>query len=64
MEVVKNLLRIGEVWLPRGVRVKAHLLDRVGDVGPGEGEVLESPGESPVGRRVTDGASSSSETFV
>jgi hypothetical protein len=25
-----------------GVHVKAHLLDYVGDVGPSEGEVLES----------------------
>jgi hypothetical protein len=25
------------------VHVEAHLLDHVGNVGPGEGEVLESP---------------------
>jgi hypothetical protein len=28
MEVVKNLLRSDEVWLPWCVHVKAHLLDR------------------------------------
>jgi hypothetical protein len=54
MEVAKNLLHSGEVWLSRGVLVKAHPLDRVGNVGPGEGEVLESPIESLVGRCVTD----------
>jgi hypothetical protein len=32
----------------------AHLLDGVGDVGPGEGEVLEHTGEAPVGRCVGD----------
>jgi hypothetical protein len=40
IEVAKNPLRNGEVGLPRGVHVKAHLLDRVGDVGPSEGEIL------------------------
>jgi hypothetical protein len=31
------MLESGEVGLPWGVHVKAHLLDDVGDVGPGEG---------------------------
>jgi hypothetical protein len=35
--------------------VEAHLLDRVGNVGPGEGEVLESPSQAAVGSRVADG---------
>lgn len=48
-EVVKNPLASGEVGLPRGVHVKAHLLDCVGDVGPGEGEVPKSLSEAPVG---------------
>jgi hypothetical protein len=30
------------------------MLDDVGDVGPGEGEVLERAGEAPVGRHVAD----------
>jgi hypothetical protein len=42
------------VGLPRGVHMQAHLLDDVGDVGPGEGEVLEHAREAPVGRRVGD----------
>jgi hypothetical protein len=34
--------------------VKAHLLDVVGDVGPGESQVLESAGEALIGRCVGD----------
>jgi hypothetical protein len=37
------------------VHVEAHLLDCVGDVRPGEGEVLESPSQVAVGSRVVDG---------
>jgi hypothetical protein len=40
--------------LSRGVHMQAHLLDDVGDVGPGEGEVLERAGQASVGRRVGD----------
>jgi hypothetical protein len=35
--------------------VEAHLLDRVGDVRAGEGEVLESPDQAVIGSQVTDG---------
>jgi hypothetical protein len=41
--------------LMRVVHVEAHLLDRIGNVGPGECEVLESPSQAVVGTRVTDG---------
>jgi hypothetical protein len=41
-----------------------HLLDRVGNVGPGEGEVLESPSQDTVGSRVADGAPMSEETLA
>jgi hypothetical protein len=37
------------------MNVEAHLLDRVGNVGPGEGDVLESPSQVAVGSRVADG---------
>jgi hypothetical protein len=37
------------------MHVEAHLLDRVGKVGSGEGEVLESPNQATVGSRVADG---------
>jgi hypothetical protein len=40
--------------LLRGVHVEAHLLHDVGDVGPGEGQVLEGVGQAPVGCRVYD----------
>jgi hypothetical protein len=36
--------------------VEAHLLYHVGNGGPGEGEVLESPSQAAVGSRVTYGA--------
>jgi hypothetical protein len=36
------------------VHVQAHLLDGVGEVGPGEGQVLEGTGQALVGRRVGD----------
>ena len=39
---------MGILW---GVYVKAHLLDVVGEIGPGEGQVLKGAGEASVGRR-------------
>lgn len=48
IETTKNLLRSGEVGLPPGVHVEAHLMDRRGNVIPGEGEVLQSTGEAPI----------------
>jgi hypothetical protein len=43
LEVPKDAIRGCEMGLMRVVYVKAHLLDRVGNVRPGDGEVLESP---------------------
>jgi hypothetical protein len=43
LEVVEDPLCNHEMGLLRVVHVEAHLLDRIGDVEPGEGEVLESP---------------------
>jgi hypothetical protein len=40
--------------LLRVVHVEAHLLDRVEDVRPGEGEILESPGQAAVGCQAAD----------
>jgi hypothetical protein len=54
MEVAKKSLRSSEVWLSWDVHVKEHLLDNIGDVEPGEGGVLESPGEALVGHHVVD----------
>jgi hypothetical protein len=42
---------MGLLW---GVHVEGHLLDDVGDVGSGEGEVLKRAGQAPVRRRVGD----------
>jgi hypothetical protein len=43
LEVLKDALRDREMGLTRVEHVEAHLLDRVDNVGPGEGEVLEGP---------------------
>jgi hypothetical protein len=40
--------------LPWCVHMKAHLLDDIGDVGPGEGEVLECACQAPIRHRVDD----------
>jgi hypothetical protein len=61
---VKDPLESGEVGLAWGVHMKAHMLDRVDDVGPVEREVLESSGEARVGRDVVDRGPSSSESFA
>jgi hypothetical protein len=54
MKVVKNSLESSEVGLPWGVHVRAHMLDRVGDVGPDEDEVLESLDEDLIGYHITN----------
>jgi hypothetical protein len=64
LEVLEDVLRDREMGLTRVVHVKAHLLDRIGNVGPGEGDVLESPNQAAVGSRVTDGAFMSEETLA
>jgi hypothetical protein len=46
------------------VHVVAHLLDCVGNVGTGEGEVLESPSQAAIGSRVADGGPMSEETLA
>jgi hypothetical protein len=54
LEIPKDVLHGREMGLMGVVHVEAHLLDRVGNVGPGEGEVLESPSQATVGSRVVD----------
>jgi hypothetical protein len=44
--------------------MEAHLLDHIGNVGPGEGEVLESPSQAATGSRVTNGPPISEETLA
>jgi hypothetical protein len=55
-EVPNDALRNREMGLTGVVHVEAHLLDHEGNVGPGEGEVLESPSQAAVGSRVAEGA--------
>jgi hypothetical protein len=54
VEVAQDPLGSGEMGLPRGMHMQAHLLDGVGDVGPGEGEVLERGGQASVRCLVSD----------
>jgi hypothetical protein len=49
LEVPKDALHCCEMGLTRVVHVEAQLLDRVGNIGPGKGEVLESPSQAVVG---------------
>jgi hypothetical protein len=54
VEVAQDPLESGEMGLLWGVHMEAHLLDGVGDVRPGEGDVLERAYQAPVRRRVGD----------
>jgi hypothetical protein len=53
-EVAQDPLESHEVGLPWSVHMEAHLLDGVGDVRPGEGEVREHACQDPLRRRVGD----------
>jgi hypothetical protein len=55
LEVAGDVFRNREMRLTGVVYVEAHVLDRVEDVRPGEGLVLESPVKATVSSRVTDG---------
>jgi hypothetical protein len=61
LEVQKYALRGRVMGLMGVVHVEAHLLDHRGNVGPGEGEVLESPNKVAVGSRVANGGGLMSE---
>jgi hypothetical protein len=54
MEVAEDAFRSSEMGLTRFALVKPHLLDYVGEVRPGEGEVLESSIQAAVGSQVID----------
>jgi hypothetical protein len=64
LEVPKDALRGREMGLTGVLYVEAHLLDRVGNVRAGEGEVLEGPNQAAVGSRVADRAPMSEETLA
>jgi hypothetical protein len=46
------------------MHVEPHLLDHVGNVGPSECEVLESPSQAAVGSRIADGGPMLEETVA
>jgi hypothetical protein len=54
LEIVHNPLESDEVGLPWCVHMKTHLLNGVGDIGPGEGVVLDRACQAPVRRHVGD----------
>jgi hypothetical protein len=54
LEAAKDALHSSEMRLTRIMHVESHLLDHVGDVRLGEGEVMKSPSQAPVGSQVTD----------
>jgi hypothetical protein len=53
-QVPHDPLHRGEVRFPRVVHVEAHLLDGVGDVRPGEDEVLKCPDSTSVASQIED----------
>jgi hypothetical protein len=55
LDVAQDALNGRQALFARVVHVKTHLLNGVGDVRTREGEVLESPGETPVLSRVDHG---------
>jgi hypothetical protein len=63
-EVLEDALRGHEMRLTGIAHVEAQLSDRVGNVRPGEGEVLKNLGQAAVGSRVTDRAPMSEETLA
>jgi hypothetical protein len=64
LEILEDAFHVREMWLMGVVHVETHLLDHVGNVGPGEGEVLESPSQAAVGSQVANGAPMLEETLA
>jgi hypothetical protein len=48
LDVAKYMLDQGQVLVSRIMHVQTDLLDGIGDVGPGESQVLESTGETKI----------------
>jgi hypothetical protein len=64
LKVSNDALHGREMGLTRVVHVEAHMLDRVGNVRSGEGEVLENPSQVVVGSWVMDDPPMSEETLA
>ena len=54
MEVAEDPLQSGAMRLPRVMHMEADPLNRIGDVRPGEGEVLLGTSKTPVGDRISN----------
>ena len=54
LKIAEEALESREVGLPGVVHMETDLLHGVGDVRPGEGEVLKGTGKAPVPGRVLD----------
>ena len=63
-EVAEEPLQSSEVWLPGIMHMETDLLNSVGEVRPGEGEVLQSAGQTPVGSRSATGSPRSADSFA
>ena len=51
-EVAKDPLESGDVWLPGIMHMETYLLNCIGDVRLGEGEILKCPGKTPIGNGI------------
>ena len=54
-DVAEETLQCSKVRLPGIMHVKTDLLNGIGEIRPGEGQVLQGTGEAPVGSRISHG---------
>ena len=57
-DVVEETLQCSKVRLPRIMHVKTDLLNGIGEIRPGEGQVLQGTGKALVGSRISHGTGS------
>jgi hypothetical protein len=53
LDVPQDPLHRGEMWLPRGMQMEAHLLNGIGDVVAGEDEVMQGPSKTQIAGRIS-----------
>ena len=54
-DIPEETLQRSKVRLPGIMHVKTDLLNGIGEIRPGEGQVLQGTGETPVGSRISHG---------
>jgi hypothetical protein len=64
LKIPKDVLCNREMGLTWVMHVETHLMDCVGDIRLGEGEVLENSNQTAVGSLVADGGGMLEETLV